>query len=108
MCIRDSQALARRHNDAASSWIADRRLEFAALEIERGRRRLDPEGEIVRSLERGLDRHVRPFRLDIRVLAVAGFHAWLTSPARVLVTIAMWKNLDAYRDWLGPVIQALV
>jgi len=102
------QSLARKHNDAATSWIGERRSEFATLSIDRSRRGLDPVGEIVRSLEHDLDRPIRPFRCDIRVLAVEGSSGWLLSPSRAIVTMNMWKDVDAYSAWLRQVIRALV
>ena len=99
------QVLVRNHFDRARVWMEARHQEFAALSS--ARQRLLLESEIVRTVERAFGRTANPFALDIRVLPVAGAQAWRLSTGRVLVTRALFRDRDAYRYWLQPIVEEL-
>jgi hypothetical protein len=99
------QALVRRQYEAARVWSEARHLEFAALSS--ARLRVSLESEIVRTVERSLGRMARPFAFDIRVLPAASVQAWRLSSGRALVTLALFRDRMAYREWLEPIIGEL-
>ena len=99
------QTLIRKHFEAARIWSEERHLEFAALSS--ARQRVLLESEIVRTIEGGLGRTVRPFTLDIRVLPVASVQSWRLSSGRALVSRALFMDRVAYREWLEPIIGEL-
>jgi hypothetical protein len=61
----------------------------------------------VNIVERRLGRKAHAFEFDIRVLPVAGSHAWRQSSRRALITRALFSNRVAYREWLQPIIGEL-
>lgn len=99
------QALVRRHHQAALAWGSARKYEWDALE--RSRQRVGFEWGIVKSLEKSLGRTARPFRLDLRLLPVAGSFVRRLSANRALMSLTMYRNQIAYRDWLAVVIEEL-
>jgi hypothetical protein len=99
------QALVRRHHQAALEWGSARKHEWDALE--RTRERVGLEWGIVKSVERSLGRTARPFRLDLRLLPVAGPYAWRHSVNRALMSLTMYRDRAAYGNWLTAVIEEL-
>jgi hypothetical protein len=97
------QSLVRVHYEAAQLWSQARKHEFVALAT--APQRMSLEGEIVRAVEQGRGRKARPFEFDIRVLPVTGVQAWRLSPGRALVTRALFKEREAYRTWLQPILE---
>jgi hypothetical protein len=102
---RELQALARRHHKAGLAWGSARKDEWIALE--QTRHRLALESNVVKSVERSLGRTARPFRLDLRLLPVAGSYAWRLSADRALLSLAMYRDRGAYEHWLTAVIEEL-
>jgi hypothetical protein len=98
-------ALIRRHLEAAQIWSQARKHEFVALSVTR--QRVSLEWEVVRSVEAGLGRKVRPFAFDLRVLPLAAKQAWRLSPGRALVSRALYRDRKAYVDWLRPIVEEL-
>ena len=99
------QALVRRHHQAAFAWGSARKHEWEALEGTRAR--VGVESGIVKSLEKSLGRNARSFRLELRLLPVVGSFVRRLSANRALMSLTMYRDQNAYRGWLGQVIQEL-
>jgi hypothetical protein len=99
------QALVRRHHQAALAWGSARKHEWDALE--RTRQRAGLEWGIVKSVERSLGSTARPFRLDLRLLPVAGSYVLRLSMNRALLSLTMYRDRAAYGKWLTAVVEEL-
>lgn len=97
--------LVRRQFDAARVWSEERQGEFAAISSARQRGLL--ECDVVQAVEPAIGRAARPFSFDVRVLPVAGVQAWRLSSGRALVTRRLYRDRDAYRNWLRPIVEEL-
>ena len=99
------QSLVRSHYKAAFAWGNARKLEWDG--IEKSRSRVGLEWGIVKTVERALGRSARPFRLDLRLLPVAGHYVWRSSESRALMSLRMYRDRDAYERWLTRVLWEL-
>jgi hypothetical protein len=99
------QALVRSHYQAAFAWGSARKYELEA--VERTRSRAGLEWEIVRAMERALGRSARAFKLDLRLLPVAGNYVWRSSEDRALMSFGMYTHRAAYESWLTGVVREL-
>ena len=97
--------LVRAHFEAARTWSEARHREFVALSTAPQRGLL--EYVVVGTVERNLRRRAHAFAFDIRVLPVAGVGAWRLSPTRALVTRPLFRDPEAYREWLRPIVEEL-
>ena len=52
-------------------------------------------------------RRLHPFHLQITQLPVAGVQGWRVSEDHVVVTRGLRRDVDAYREWLSPVVDEL-
>ncbi|MET0713890.1 MAG: hypothetical protein ABWY57_03165, partial [Mycetocola sp.] len=55
-----------------------------------------------------LRRQSGSFRLDLEVLPVRGAGAWVVAPDTVIISSALRYDPVAFREWLKPVVIALV
>jgi hypothetical protein len=99
------QSLVRSHFREAFDWCGARKYEWAAVEMSRSRVAL--EWGIVKAIERALGRSARPFRLDLRVLPIAGDYVWRSSENRALMSLRMYRDRAAYESWLTGVVREL-
>ena len=90
---------------AAFDWGSARKYEFDA--VEKSRSLVGLESGIVKAIERDLGRSARPFRLDLRLLPVAGNYVWRSSEDRALMSFGMYRDRAAYERWLTGVVREL-
>jgi hypothetical protein len=96
------------HYDAAADWAAARYAEYVAVSTEQHARRAADIVEVVREREHELRRQAGYFRLDIDVLPLAEKGAWIVGPHTVAISTTMRDDSTAFRDWLRPLVAALV
>ena len=96
------------HYDAALGWATARRAEYAAVSTEDHARRAADIVEVVREREHELRRQAGYFRLDLEVLPLAEKGTWIVGPHTVVVSASMREDSVAFRDWLRPLVSALV
>jgi hypothetical protein len=80
---------------------------IALATLERTRQRVGLKWGIVNSVERSLGRTARPFRLDLRLLPVAGSYVRRLSAHRALLSLTMYRDRAAYGKWLTAVVEEL-
>ena len=54
------------------------------------------------------NRKMNPFRLYIIALPIQGKHAWMLAKDRAIVGRELVRDPVAFREWLSPVIVALL
>ncbi len=91
--------------DRAVAWSQARKLEHLNLML--GKRGVHVEGDLVRAAKRRLRRPVRPFRLQVTELPVAGAEGRRITADHVVVSRGLLADSAAYRRWLQPVIDEL-
>lgn len=96
------------HYAAAAGWAAARHAEYAAVSAESHRRRAADIVDVVREREHELRRQAGYFRLDLEVLPLAEKGAWIVGPHTVAVSTSLREDSAAFRDWLRPLVSALV
>lgn len=96
------------HFDAAADWAAARHAEYVAASAEFHARRAADIVDVVREREHELRRQAGYFRLDLDVLPLAEKGAWIVGPHTVVVSASMRDDSRAFRDWLRPLVAALV
>ncbi|WP_431221042.1 hypothetical protein [Leifsonia xyli] len=96
------------HYEAAAGWAADRHAEYVATSAAQHARRAADIVEVVREREHELRRQAGYFRLDIDVLPLAAKGAWIVGPHTVVISATMRDDSAAFRDWLRPLVAALV
>ncbi|WP_431247304.1 hypothetical protein [Leifsonia xyli] len=96
------------HYEAAAGWAADRHAEYVAASAAHHARRAADIVEVVREREHELRRQAGYFRLDIDVLPLAAKGAWIVGPHTVVISATMRDDSAAFRDWLRPLVAALV
>ncbi len=101
------QGLARTHYSAGWRWSEARRNEFFFMAW--GPTRRDQvEVELIKQAEEGRGHPASYFELDTTILPIEGIQAWRLSDARLLVTIGLYLDPPAYREWVRPIIHELV
>ncbi|MFP3465103.1 hypothetical protein [Leifsonia sp. SIMBA_070] len=96
------------HYDAAAGWADARHAEYLATSLEQHARRAADIVEVVHAREFELRRQAGYFRLDIDVLPLAAKGAWIVGPHTVAISATLRSDSAAFRDWLRPLVSALV
>lgn len=96
------------HFDAAAGWATARHAEYLADSAEHHARRAADIVDVVREREHELRRQAGYFRLDIDVLPLAEKGTWIVGPHTVVVSASLRNDSVAFRDWLRPLVAALV
>ncbi len=93
--------------DTVTAWVEDRHAEYLAAVKARGQ----PLGDAYRLVQRRqfeLRRQTSSFRLDLEVLPLAEPGAWVVAPDTVIISESLRDDPEAFREWLKPVVIALV
>ncbi|MGO4594068.1 hypothetical protein AB4Z18_09635 [Leifsonia sp. 2TAF2] len=96
------------HYDAAAGWTAERHADYVAATTDSHARRAADIVDVVREREHELRRQAGYFRLDIDVLPLAEKGAWIVGPHTVAISATLRDDSAAFRDWLRPLVAALV
>ena len=96
------------HYDAAAGWAAARHAEYVAASTASHARRAADIVEVVHDREHELRRQAGYFRLDIDVLPLAEKGTWIVGPHTVVISATLRDDSVAFRDWLRPLVSALV
>ncbi|MGH1548522.1 hypothetical protein ACRAWB_04825 [Leifsonia poae] len=96
------------HYAVAAAWADARHAEYTATSLEQHARRAADIVEVVREREHELRRQAGYFRLDIDVLPLAEKGAWIVGPHTVALSASLRDDSVAFRDWLRPLVAALV
>jgi len=96
------------HYDAATAWAEARHAEYVGASAEHHARRAADIVEVVREREHELRRQAGYFRLDLDVLPLAEKGTWIVGPHTVVVSESLRDDSVAFRDWLRPLVAALV
>ncbi|MET1051242.1 MAG: hypothetical protein ABWX65_01245 [Mycetocola sp.] len=93
--------------DRASDWARERQDEYRAAV----KARIHPLADVYELVQRRqfeLRRQTGSFRLDLEVLPVQGAGAWVVAPDTVIISERLRDDPLAFREWLTPVVIALV
>ncbi|WP_411722529.1 hypothetical protein [Mycetocola sp.] len=93
--------------DRATTWVEDRHAEYLRAVGAREHPLADAY-ELVQRRQFELRRQSGSFRLDLEVLPVRGAGAWVVAPDTVIISQALRDDPVAFREWLKPVVVALV
>jgi hypothetical protein len=94
--------------DEANAWARDRDQEYAARGTGPAARRwLSQPHETVARIERELGRACAPFRLAVRVLPLTRKWGRRLDGTTMLVSEALWLDLDACDRFLDPIVRSL-
>lgn len=96
------------HYDAAAGWAAARHADYVAASADYHARRAADIVDVVREREHELRRQAGYFRLDLDVLPLAEKGAWIVGPHTVVISASLRDDSAAFRDWLRPLVAALV
>ncbi|MGO4535530.1 hypothetical protein [Leifsonia sp. 2MCAF36] len=96
------------HYDAAAGWAGARHAEYVAASADSHARRAADIVGVVHEREHELRRQAGYFRLDIEVLPLAEKGAWIVGPHTVVISATLREDSAAFRDWLRPLVAALV
>jgi hypothetical protein len=96
------------HYAAAVGWAQARHAEYVASSVEQHARRAADIVDVVREREHELRRQAGYFRLDLDVLPLAEKGAWIVGPHTVVISASLREDSAAFRDWLRPLVAALV
>ncbi|MDR6970293.1 hypothetical protein [Leifsonia shinshuensis] len=96
------------HYDAAAGWAAERHAEYVRSSAQNHAQRAADIVDVVHEREHELRRQAGYFRLDIDVLPLAEKGAWIVGPHTVAISATMRDDSVAFRDWLRPLVAALV
>jgi hypothetical protein len=96
------------HYDAAAGWTAERHADYVSASADYHARRAADIVDVVREREHELRRQAGYFRLDIDVLPLAEKGAWIVGPHTVVISATLRDDSAAFRDWLRPLVAALV
>ncbi|MET0933413.1 MAG: hypothetical protein ABWX56_06840 [Mycetocola sp.] len=91
----------------ATEWVEDRHAEYLRAVAAREHPLADAY-ELVQRRQFELRRQSGSFRLDLEVLPVRGAGAWVVAPDTVIISEALRDDPVAFREWLKPVVIALV
>lgn len=101
------QELVYRAYDAASSWAEERLAEYRTAVEGRGHPLADVYA-LVQRRQFELRRQATSFRLDLEVLPISEKGAWVVAPDTIVVSESLRDDPEAFRDWLAPLVIALV
>ena len=93
--------------DAATAWVEERHTEYLRA-VDAREHPLSDVYELVQRRQFELRRQTGSFRLDLEVLPVRGSGAWVVAPDTVIISEALRDDPEAFREWLKPVVIALV
>jgi hypothetical protein len=93
--------------DTAMNWVEERHTEYSRM-IAALEHPLADAYELVQRRQFELRRQSGSFRLDLEVLPVRGAGAWVVAPDTVVISAALRGDPVAFREWLKPVVVALV
>ena len=96
------------HYDAAAGWATARHAEYLVDSAEHHAGHAADIVDVVREREHELRRQAGYFRLDIDVLPLAEKGTWIVGPHTVVVSASLRNDSVAFRDWLRPLVAALV
>ncbi len=102
------QDLVIEYYDDAAAWARERHAEYARASLERHASRAADIVDVVHSREHELRRQAGYFRLDLSVLPLAEFGAWIVGPHSVVMSSSMRDDSAAFRAWFTPLVDALV
>lgn len=101
------QELVYRSYDQAMHWAEERHREYLRAVAAREHPLADAY-ELVQRRQFELRRQTGSFRLDLEVLPVQGRGAWVVAPDTVIISENLRDDPEAFREWLKPVVIALV
>ncbi len=102
------QALAREVFSEASAWAGQRKRETATMMHGPEEGAVRTERRLIQEVTRWHRwRRLQAFHLQITQLPVAGVQGWRVSEDHVVVTRGLRRDVDAYREWLSPVVDEL-
>ncbi len=102
------QVLAREVYPEASAWAGQRKRETATMMHGPEEGAVRTERRLIQEVTRRHRwRRLHPFHLQITQLPVATVQGWRVSEDHVVVTRALRRDVDAYREWLSPVVDEL-
>ncbi|MET0843811.1 MAG: hypothetical protein ABWY23_08165 [Mycetocola sp.] len=93
--------------DQATAWAEERHQEYRRA-VDARVHPLADAYELVQRRQFELRRQTESFRLDLEVLPVKGAGAWVVAPDTVIISEALRDDPEAFREWLKPVVIALV
>jgi hypothetical protein len=93
--------------DEAMNWVELRHTEYLR-EVAAREHPLADAYELVQRRQFELRRQSGSFRLDLEVLPVREAGAWVVAPDTVIISQALRYDPVAFREWLKPVVIALV
>jgi hypothetical protein len=102
------QDLAAEYFAEASQWSAERAEEYAQRLAVVHESRVADVVDVVHRREHELRRQAAHFRLDVNVLPLARPGAWIVAPNTLVVSWTFREDSRAFRDWLTPIVEALV
>ncbi len=93
--------------DQAMAWAEERHGEYQRA-VDARVHPLADAYELVQRRQFELRRQTGSFRLDLEVLPVRGAGAWVVAPDTVIISETLRDDPEAFREWLTPVVIALV
>lgn len=93
--------------DQATEWAEERHREYLRA-VDAREHPLADAYELVQRRQFELRRQTGSFRLDLEVLPVRGSGAWVVAPDTVIISETLRDDPEAFREWLRPVVIALV
>ena len=93
--------------DQAMAWAEERHAEYRRA-VDARVHPLADAYELVQRRQFELRRQTGSFRLDLEVLPVRGSGAWVVAPDTVIISETLRDDPEAFREWLKPVVIALV
>jgi hypothetical protein len=93
--------------DTAMSWVEERNTEYLRTVAAREHPLADAY-ELVQRRQFELRRQSGSFRLDLEVLPVRDAGAWVVAPDTIIISTSLRDDPLAFREWLKPVVIALV
>lgn len=101
------QELVYRGYETAMEWASLRHNEYL-VGVKARSRPLADVYSLVQRRQFELRRQSGSFRLDLEVLPIEQKGAWVVAPDTVVVSKSLRDDAEAFRDWLQPVVAALV
>jgi len=93
--------------DQATAWAEERHAEYLRA-VDARVHPLSDAYELVQRRQFELRRQTGSFRLDLEVLPVRGSGAWVVAPDTIIISETLRDDPEAFREWLRPVVIALV
>jgi hypothetical protein len=92
----------------AGAWATARRAEYLADESRNRDEYVRDIVDVVRTREHELRRQAGSFHLNIETMPLAEPGAWVVGPDTVVVSWSLRDDHEAFRQWLEPLVVALV